>query len=198
MRYDSEHKQRTRTKVLDAAARAIRHDGPQGIAVGGVMAAAGLTHGGFYAHFESKDALVAAAIDHMFEEARGRVRKAAQGLGPAQALGSYIDLYLCRKHRDARALGCPMASLASDLPRLGDAARERFAAGVRGVIAAIGEKLAELGYADPEAEADSLVAELVGALALARVEPSAKRSEAILAASRERLKRRFGLTEAAA
>jgi TetR/AcrR family transcriptional regulator, transcriptional repressor for nem operon len=193
MRYDTEHKQNTRNKVLQAAAKAIRADGPDRVAVAGVMAEAGLTHGGFYAHFSSKDELVAAAIGQMFEDARMRMEHETAGHGPAEGLTAYIDFYLSKKHRDARGAGCPMAALSSDLPRMVDAAREQFAAGVQRVTIALGSKLAALGHADAEAGARSMMAELIGALSLARVELDAKRSDAILAASRSQLKQRFGL-----
>jgi TetR/AcrR family transcriptional repressor of nem operon len=193
MRYDTEHKQKTRTRVLQAAAKAIRADGPHRVAVAGVMADAGLTHGGFYAHFASKDELVAAAIEHMFDETRARVQHEMEGRGPAEGLAAYIDFYLSRKHRDARGSGCPMAALASDLPRLDEAVREQFAAGARRLTATLSEKLAALGHVNVDAEARSMVAELIGALSLARIEPDSKRSDAILSASRHQLKQRLGL-----
>ena len=193
MRYDTEHKQKTRTKVLQAAAKAIRADGPHRVAVAGVMADAGLTHGGFYAHFASKDELVAAAIEHMFEESRARVQHEMEGRGPAEGLSAYIDFYLSRKHRDARGSGCPMAALASDLPRLDEAVREQFAAGASRLTNTLSEKLAALGHVDVDVEARSMVAELIGALSLARIEPDSKRSDAILSASRHQLKQRLGL-----
>ena len=73
MRYDAEHKSKTRQRVLKEAAKAIRAEGPHQISVASVMAEAGLTHGGFYAHFASKDDLVAAAIDQMFAEGVSRI-----------------------------------------------------------------------------------------------------------------------------
>jgi len=157
------------------------------------MADAGLTHGGFYAHFSSKDELIAAAIGQMFEDARARVEHETAGRGPAEGLAAYIDFYLSKKHRDVRGAGCPMAALSSDLPRMADAAREQFAAGVQRVTTALSGKLAALGHADAEVGARSMMAELIGALSLARVELDAKRSDAILAASRDQLKQRFGL-----
>jgi TetR/AcrR family transcriptional regulator, transcriptional repressor for nem operon len=193
MRYDNEHKQNTRSKVLQAAAKAIRAEGPDRVAVAGVMAEAGLTHGGFYAHFSSKDELVAAAIGQMFEDARMRVEHETAGRGPAEGLVAYIDFYLSKKHRDARGAGCPMAALSSDLPRMSDASRQQFAAGVQRVTTALGDQLAALGHADAETGARSMLAELIGALSLARVELDAKRSDAILAASRGQLKQRLGL-----
>ena len=193
MRYETEHKQKTRAMVLQAAAKAIRADGPDRVAVAGVMAEAGLTHGGFYAHFKSKDELVAAAIGQMFEEARARWERETAERGPADGLVAYIDFYLSKKHRDARGFGCPMAALASDLPRLSEPAREQFADGVQRSTARLGEQLAALGHAAAEVEARSMIAELIGALSLARIEPDAKRSDAILAASRKQLKQRLGL-----
>lgn len=193
MRYDTEHKQRTRAKVLEAAAQAIRNDGPERVGVAAVMAEAGLTHGGFYAHFKSKDELVAAAIDSMFEESRARLARETEGRGAKEGLAAYVDFYLSARHRDARGRGCPIAALASDAPRLSGDVRAAFAAGVARLAAGLAEKLAEAGTAEPQTAARSMVAELVGALSLARVETDPATSNAILRDSRTQLKRRFGL-----
>ncbi|MCT6967313.1 TetR/AcrR family transcriptional regulator, partial [Salmonella enterica] len=80
-----------------------------------------------YAHFKSKDELVTAAIGQMFEESRARFVHEMEGRSPAEGLSAYIDFYLSARHRDMRGAGCPMASLASDLPRLPDDARALFA-----------------------------------------------------------------------
>jgi len=195
MRYDSEHKQKTRAKVLKVAAKAIRAEGPHQIGVADVMAQAGLTHGGFYAHFASKDELVAAAIGQMFEEARERFLHETHDRSPADALRAYIDFYLSPGHRDARRSGCPVAALASDLPRLSKAALDRFADGSRHMRESLASKLELLGHSDAGREASSVQAELLGALSLARVEPDAKRSDAILADSRRAIKRRLKLED---
>ena len=195
MRYDSEHKQKTRAKVLKVAAKAIRAEGPHQIGVADVMAQAGLTHGGFYAHFASKDELVAAAIGQMFEEARERFVHETHDRSPADALRAYIDFYLSPGHRDARRSGCPVAALASDLPRLSKAALDRFADGSRHMRESLASKLELLGHSDAGREASSVQAELLGALSLARVEPDAKRSDAILADSRRAIKRRLKLED---
>jgi TetR/AcrR family transcriptional regulator, transcriptional repressor for nem operon len=193
MRYDSEQKQRTREKVLQVAAKAIRGEGPDRVGVAGVMAEAGLTHGGFYAHFKSKDDLIAAAIGQMFDEARARLDHETRDRDPAEGLAAYIDFYLSKRHRDARETGCPMAALSSDLPRLTEEARVAFATGTQQLARGIQGKLSELGRDHWEAEGRSVMAELVGALSLARVEPSVTRSNAILADSRQMLKQRLGL-----
>src|SRR5260221_7440288 len=126
MRYDADHKARTRARVLREAAKAIRAEGPHRIGVAGVMAKAGLTHGGFYAHFSSKEDLVATALAQMFDEALATFETLTAKETPDAALRAYVDFYLSRWHRDALDAGCPLPSLSADLPRLGVPAREQF------------------------------------------------------------------------
>lgn len=193
MRYGAEHKEQTRKRVLKAAAKAIRANGPQGVAVAGVMAEVGLTHGGFYAHFKSKDDLVGASIDQMFAEGSERARREIEGVDPATGLGRYIDFYLSPAHRDARGAGCPLPYLSADAPRMDAASRARFADGVAQLTDRLARLLAEIGHSDPAGTASSLLAEMVGALSLARADPDPARSDAILERSRAALKTRFGL-----
>ncbi|HEY5008117.1 MAG TPA: TetR/AcrR family transcriptional regulator [Caulobacteraceae bacterium] len=193
MRYDAEHKQQTRERVLREAAKAIRAEGPHQIAVAGIMARAGLTHGGFYAHFASKDDLVVAAIGQMFDEGLERVVRETEGRTPAAGLAAYIDFYLSHEHRDARTSGCPLPFMAADLPRLSAPAQARFAEGIAGLRGKLGALLEQLGHADVKTEASSMLSELVGALSLARAEPDRDRSDTILARSTASLKQRFGL-----
>jgi TetR/AcrR family transcriptional repressor of nem operon len=195
MRYDSEHKERTRARVLKEAAKAIRAEGPHRVGVAGMMAKAGLTHGGFYAHFASKDDLVVAAMSQMFDEASAKFDGLTAGKPPAAALRAYIDFYLSRQHRDARDTGCPLPSMSADLPRLGIAARQQFAAGVAGLTARISGLLSALGRPDTEMLASSALAEMVGALSLARGVADPKQSDAILKTSRDGLKSRLKLVE---
>jgi TetR/AcrR family transcriptional repressor of nem operon len=193
MRYDAEHKARTRDALLAEAAKAIRAEGPHKVRVAGIMARAGLTHGGFYAHFESKDAMVAAAIGTMFEDSLAAIARGTSGQAPARALDAYIRAYLSERHRDARETGCPLASLAADLPRLANPARREFAAGHAALAAALASQLATLDCPEPEKLASSVLAEMVGALSLARCVTDPRQSSRILAASRESLRQRLGL-----
>ena len=195
MRYDAEHKEKTRARVLQEAARAIRAEGPHRVGVAGIMAKAGLTHGGFYAHFKSKDDLVAAAIDEMFKDASTRFFVATEGFEPRDGMVRYINFYLSREHRDARGTGCPVAALAADLPRMEDLARARYGAGVARLTAKIEGQLKVLGHEDAAEIAPSLVAELVGALSLARAVGEPEQSDDILQASRRALKQRLGLAD---
>ena len=193
MRYDAEHKQRTRVRVLEEAARAIRSEGPHRVGVAGVMARAGLTHGGFYAHFSSKDDLVVAAVTQMFEEALANFDRITNGKPPAEALRAYIDFYLSPRHRDAYATGCPLPALSADLPRLERAARDRFALGVERLTKAIAGLLSARGRSDREGLASSALAEMVGAVSLARAITDRRKSNALLKRSRELLKVRLGI-----
>ena len=193
MRYDAEHKQKTRERVLKAAARAIRADGPHKIGVAAVMAEAGLTHGGFYAHFGSKDDFIAAAVGQMFEEGRSRLDRAMDERPPGRGLATYVDFYLSAGHRDTRTAGCPLPFLSADAPRLAAPSRERFAQGVADLTDRLAQVLTELGRADPEETAGSMLSEMVGAVALARAEPDPARSDAILERTRASLKRRLDL-----
>lgn len=193
MRYDAEHKEKTRQKVLKEAAKAIRAEGPHRVGVAAVMAKAGLTHGGFYAHFASKDELIAEAIGKMFEDAGRRFAHESEGRTPAQALAAYIDFYLSPAHRDAPAIGCPLPSLSADLPRMTDLARERFGRGVAGLIGKVEGKLQAMGRPEAEALASSAVTELVGAISLSRAVADPAQSDAILDNSRTALKQRLGL-----
>ena len=193
MRYDAEHKQKTREKVLDAAAEALRLDGPLKMGVAEVMAKAGLTHGGFYAHFKSKDELVACTIDHMFATSAQRRLDGMKDWPPAQALSAYIDFYLSESHRDKRITGCAMPALAADLPRLPTAAQEAFAGGVRRMTERIAGLLTAMGRDNAEDLAASTVAEMVGALSLARAEPDREHSNLMLQRSHRILKQRLDL-----
>jgi TetR/AcrR family transcriptional repressor of nem operon len=193
MRYDTEHKERTRQRVLREAAVAIRSVGPDRIGVAGLMAKAGLTHGGFYAHFKSKDELIAQAVAQMFDDSYERFRVRTQGLDPATGLGNFIDSYLSVRHRDNPDRGCPMPSLSGELARMPSAARQQFTAGAERLVETIAQVIKQLGRAQPEQLAESVLAELVGAVAVSRAISDRSRSESILENSRRAIRARLGL-----
>lgn len=196
MRYSSDHKAETRERVLKEAANEIRAKGPDNVAVSGIMARAGLTHGGFYAHFPSKDALVKEAIGTMFADARARSDKIDADGDPRDVLRAYIDFYLSPAHRDRRDRGCPLPTLSGDFARSQPETRERFGAGVVGIATRLAAPLAKLGYADPDAEAHALLAQLVGGVALARAVGDAALSDALLADTHASIFRRYSLETA--
>lgn len=193
MRYSSDHKAGTRERVLKEAAKEIRAKGPGNVAVAGIMARAGLTHGGFYAHFPSKDALVNEAIGAMFADARARTEKIDAKGDPRAVLRAYVDFYLSPAHRDSRDRGCPLPTLSGDFARAQPATRDRFGAGVEGIADRLAAPLAKLGYADAPAEAHALLAQLVGGVALARAVGDPELSDALLADTHASIVRRYGL-----
>ena len=117
VRYDRGHKRRTRAAIVETASQAFRGHGIERVGVGDVMARAGLTHGGFYAHFASKDALVAEACTSSLLETAGRVFGALDGTAPERTLSQVIRAYLSRAHRDAPATGCTIAALGGEIAR---------------------------------------------------------------------------------
>jgi TetR/AcrR family transcriptional regulator, transcriptional repressor for nem operon len=193
MRYDQNHKDRTRARVLAEAAAAIRSKGIERAGVAEVMAGAGLTHGGFYAHFASKDDLLAHAVTYMFDAAHAWLLDHTEGRAPADAVANYIDAYLAPSFRDDRAHGCPIAGLSGDLLNMPDLARARFADGTQRLVAALASLLKKSGAKNADALAWSAIAEMAGALALSRVVSDADRSNRILRNSRAMLKARLGL-----
>ncbi|HCW98403.1 MAG: TetR/AcrR family transcriptional regulator [Pantoea sp.] len=191
------HKARTRQRILDEAARVMRECGTESIGVASLMKRVGLTHGGFYAHFDSREALVQAVIAEMFTDSTQRMQPLWQQPDPAERLNTLIDYYLSETHRDSPAEGCPMPALVSEVGHLPDEAKAIFTQGVASMLKRLSELLTELGLRDAEALASSLLAEMVGALALARACPDKALSATMLARSRQALKRRTELERAA-
>jgi TetR/AcrR family transcriptional repressor of nem operon len=193
MRYDSEHKERTHRQILAEAASAIRTKGPDRVAVAEVMGKVGLTHGGFYAHFASKDELIAHALTFMLDQSYARFLARIEGLPPREALATYVDFYLSGAHRDAPSRGCPLPTLSGELSRLPEAARVRFTEGMERFAHGIGKLLEKLEFPDAKALAFSAVAEMVGALALSRAVANRELSEGVLRISRDSIKARLRL-----
>src|SRR2546422_2387903 len=184
MRYDDNHKERTRARALAEAAEAIRGKGVERVGVAEVMAGAGLPHGGFYAHFKSKDDLLTEAISYMFADAYASFLRHTEGRAPADALSNYIDAYLATSHRDDRAHSCPLAALSGDLPNMPALARARFADGTERLVGGIAKLLKRLGAKDADALAWSALAEMAGGRALARTVSDARRANQNLWESR--------------
>jgi TetR/AcrR family transcriptional repressor of nem operon len=152
------------------------------------MREAGLTHGGFYAHFPSRDALVAEAIRLMFDGGRQKFTARIGAKSGPDALKTWIDSYVSRDHRDNPGGGCAMAALISDMARLEPAARSAFDDGIRGIA---GRLSAHLPANTEEHAVCSLMAEMAGAVALARAVSDPQLSDRILKTSRAALKARI-------
>lgn len=194
VRYAEGHKQETRNRVLKAASAAVRAKGPDGLAVAEVMAEAGLTHGGFYAHFPNKQALIVAAVGEAFDESRRRFARLTEGLDREAAVAAFVDAYVSMAHRGRVANGCPVTALASELPRQPAAVREAFDAGVRGMVARVAAWLPE-SEPDREGMAASIVAEMAGAVTLSRAVADDALAERLLADCRRSIKARMRAQE---
>jgi TetR/AcrR family transcriptional repressor of nem operon len=170
MRISKETAAANRARVLDAAARLFREKGVDGIAVAELMKAAGLTHGGFYNHFESKEELAAAAFEAAFAAAIARLDRLAGRTGEGdrdQVFASYVDRYLARTTRDAPGTSCPMATLGTDAARHGPTLKAQFAQGLRRYIESFAEIVPNDGE-DQRGRAIAVLATLIGALTLSR------------------------------
>jgi TetR/AcrR family transcriptional regulator, transcriptional repressor for nem operon len=180
-----------RRTVLHAASRMVREHGVGGVTVPEVMATAGLTHGGFYRHFESKDALVAQACAAAFTQRLAVMDDALEATDDADAARrAWLDDYLSPGHRDAPEDGCASAALAGDVARApeGAALRDAYLDGLRSMI----EKMERMGSRPDDAEAreQEVLVELataVGAVALSRAVAGDDLSERLLTAVRRHL-----------
>jgi TetR/AcrR family transcriptional repressor of nem operon len=162
-------------RIVKAASRRIRRDGIGNVAVAELMKQAGLTHGGFYRHFDSRDDLVAEAIVEALAQGSQRVQASASLSGPA-ALAAIVDGYLTRLHRDKPETGCAVAALPTDVARCDPRARSAYSSQVRSYL----ELLRELTPDRDPDQAHLILASLVGALLLARAVDDRGLSDEIL------------------
>jgi TetR/AcrR family transcriptional regulator, transcriptional repressor for nem operon len=127
MRYEPEHKTRTRDRIVRNAARKLRAEGLSGPGVASVMKASGLTVGGFYKHFRSKDELLAEAIAQGFSESSQRIRSSLQNVPREHRWKEIVRWYLSTEHCDRPETGCPVAALAPEIARAKSSVRKRIA-----------------------------------------------------------------------
>ncbi|MEO8655629.1 MAG: TetR/AcrR family transcriptional regulator [Ramlibacter sp.] len=179
-------KQLTHERIVETAARAIRRAGFHGVGVADIMKEAGLTHGGFYAHFPSRNALLAEALERAGREsaqrmAKGSAQRQAKG---ASALRALVDGYLSEQHLASAESGCPVAALASEIPRQSPEVRAAAAQRVRGLMARV---QAALPSDAAPGSAAVIASQLVGALQLGRALGDNAEGKALLAAARRNL-----------
>src|SRR5947209_17130097 len=186
MRYSSRHKQETRESILDEAGRAFRAEGVAGTGIAGLMARAGLTHGGFYAHFENKDALVAESCARALGQSTETLGERAAGAPAGDVTRAVIESYLTERHRDSPATGCLMPALAGEIARESPPVRRAFTGAFQDYAARLAEIIAAdaVRHDSPVEDALVLASGMVGAMLLARAVDDAALSERILAAAR--------------
>src|SRR5437868_13219069 len=128
MRYSKDHKQETHARIVKKASVRLREKGAHGIGVADLMKEAGLTHGGFYAHFDSREALVVEAFGYAMDRATERWRKLAEQMPPEKRFGSIVESYLTPLHRDDAGNGCAVPALGAEIARESPKTRKAFAA----------------------------------------------------------------------
>jgi TetR/AcrR family transcriptional regulator, transcriptional repressor for nem operon len=183
----SSKKEETRSRIVRAAARAIRRHGYEGVGVADVMKEAGLTHGGFYAHFESRDALLAAAAEQAGAESNERLSRAIASAKPGEELSALVDTYLSERHVAApeEGLGCAIAGAGSEVPRQQPEVRRAAGRRIKDLIGLVERQLPDWGKSAAHEKAMAITATMVGALLLARAADDPQLSRSIRKAARE-------------
>jgi TetR/AcrR family transcriptional regulator, transcriptional repressor for nem operon len=175
MGHSQAEKAQNRERILAEAARQVRRDGLEAVSVGALMKSVGLTHGGFYGHFESRSALLAEALERALAEGQA---KTSGGHG----FEAIVRSYLSRAHRDGPESGCAMAALVSDVARADAPSREVMSGHIDAFVAAVAETLD-----GDEERATVAVSAMIGALTLSRVAIDPARSDAFLKVVRDHL-----------
>jgi len=176
MRYPKEHKDQTRRRVLEVAAARFRKDGLDGVGVATLMGEAGLTHGGFYSHFPSKEAL----IEEVFASGMDSTTLRPESAWDAAGIEGFIERYLRESHREHPEKGCPAAALGSEIHRHSKGARAAFARKLEETVTKISGLLPE----PDEDRARAIFSLLVGSMQLARAVPDLAESRRLLDAGK--------------
>lgn len=181
-------KEETHDRILETAARAIRRNGYAGVGVADVMKEAGLTHGGFYAHFASKTALLAEAADRAGADGVQQLRQVAAKAPPHEALAALIDAYLSERHVQSPEQGCPVAALGSEMPRQEPEVRAAATRRIKEMADLIERQMPDRGAPGNHEKALGILGSLVGTLVVARAVNDAKLSKAVRRAGRQFLR----------
>jgi AcrR family transcriptional regulator len=176
-RYGSEHKEATRRRIVEAAGCRLKQDGIDGSGIATLMADAGLTNGAFYAHFESKDDLVATVVAEQLGRQAAELGKLPGG---RVGLEGFVREYLSPVHRDHPDVGCPSAALLDEVARCTSATRSAYTAGAQAILDQIGSRLEPGDPDSARGAALALFTMLVGSMQLARAVSDEKLSDAVL------------------
>jgi TetR/AcrR family transcriptional repressor of nem operon len=194
-RYPAERKSRTRDHILAAAERLIKKRGPQGASVEAVMREAGLTVGGFYAHFPSKEAMVDEALLIGVERSLGSLLQGLDEAPPASFARQLIDRYLEQATVTELGRACPLTLLLPDVARADEAVKQAFAERTAQLVARVETRLPIVAGMAPRDVALALFASLAGAVSFARAAATSRGRDRILAATHASLVRWLGLDD---
>ncbi|OZI60454.1 TetR/AcrR family transcriptional regulator [Bordetella genomosp. 11] len=196
MRKSREETARTRARIIAAAGQEFRRNGIAATGLAGLMQAAGLTHGGFYKHFSSKEELVAEACTQSINGVLDALVERVAQEPPARRLDTFLAAYLSAAHRDAPENGCGLAALGSELGRTGDATRTATTQAFERMVDIVIQYLPDPNAAGALARARTIVATLIGAVAMARAVNDVALSDRILDDTRASLVAMAGATAA--
>jgi len=172
-------KEATHDRIVETAARAIRRSGYDGSGVAEIMKEAGLTHGGFYAHFESREAMLAEAADRAGADGMAVLARVAAAAPPEKGLEAVLRAYLSKEHVDAPETGCAIAALGSEMPRQAPKVRRAATRRIKEMIDLVARQSPDWGEPGAHERVLVTVATALGALVLARAVDDPKLSHAL-------------------
>ena len=175
----------THARLVEAAAARFKERGVDGISLADLMRDLKLTHGGFYRHFDSRDALVAEALESALGESGQTMRERLLD-GDQPGVAGFLDFYLNEAHRDARSSGCAVAALAGDAARKGSEVQAQFRGQIESNLGILSEALSRSGEKEPRETAVLLLSTLYGALMVARAVGDSPLSREVLQTVRKR------------
>lgn len=184
MRYSKDHKAETHERIVKNASVRLREHGAASLGVAELMKEAGLTHGGFYAHFSSRDALIGEAFSHAMDQTAKRWRKRAEQAPDGKELSSIVNSYLTAQHRDDVGTGCALPSLGAEVHRASLKTRKAVAAKLNEMIDIIAEQIPVKTSKTARRDAIAAFATMTGTMILARMAGTGEFSEEVLAAGR--------------
>jgi len=180
-------KEATHKRIVETAARAIRRSGYGGAGVAEIMKEAGLTHGGFYAHFESREGMLAEAADRAGADGMALLARAAAVAPPNKALEAMLRTYLSKEHVEAPEMGCAIAALGSEMPRQAPKVRRAATRRIKEMIDLVARQSPDWGQPGAHERALVTLATALGALVLARAVDDPKLSAAVREAALKHL-----------
>ncbi|WP_440639702.1 TetR/AcrR family transcriptional regulator [Bradyrhizobium sp. PUT101] len=186
MRYSREHKQETHDRIVKKASVRLREKGAHGIGVADLMKEAGLTHGGFYAHFDSREALVIEAFGYAMDRSMEHWRKLTGEAAPEKRLALIAESYLSTLHRDNPGHGCSIPALGAEIARESPKTRKAFAGKLDQMIEMMTDYIPNMPRKAARRQAIATLATMVGTMLLARTAGSNELSDEVLKAGRDR------------
>jgi TetR/AcrR family transcriptional regulator, transcriptional repressor for nem operon len=185
MRYSREHKQETHDRIVRKASVRLREKGAHGIGVADLMKEAGLTHGGFYAHFDSREALVIEAFAYAMDRSMEHWRKISEQTPSEKRLAQIVETYLTPLHRDDPGHGCSIPSLGAEIARESPKARKAFAGKLDEMIEMMADHITGVPRKAARKQAIATLATMAGTLLLARIAGTGELSDEFLKAGRD-------------